>query len=82
MTRGSMLLGSAAMIALASSPALAQEAAPAPTQQPADASTAQQDTGAAQAAYDDYGDAEPIVIQGARARGSARSSGRSGPRGW
>ena len=70
MTRGSMLLGSAAMIALTSTPAHAQEAAPAPTQQPADAATAQQDTGAAQAVYDDYGDEEPIVIQGARARGS------------
>jgi hypothetical protein len=64
-----MLLGSAAIISLAS-PALAQQTPPAPTQQPADATTAQEDTGAAQAVYDDYGDEEPIVIQGARARGS------------
>ncbi|HET7604512.1 MAG TPA: TonB-dependent receptor [Sphingomicrobium sp.] len=44
--------------------------APAPTQQPATAATAQEDTAAAQAVYDDYGDEEAIVIQGTRARGS------------
>jgi hypothetical protein len=73
MTRRSTLLGSAAIITFAS-PAFAQQPAPtptqAPTQQPADAPAAQLDSGAAQAAYDDYGDEEPIVIQGARARGS------------
>ena len=82
MTSRSILLTSAALISLAS-PALAQQAAPAPaqqpadagpapapTQQPADAATAQEDTGAADAVYEDYGDEEPIVIQGSRARGS------------
>jgi hypothetical protein len=64
-----MLLASAAMIAVAS-PALAQEGAPALARQPADSAAAQQDSGAAQAVYEDYGDEEPIVIQGARARGS------------
>ncbi len=39
-------------------------------QQPATPTTAQSDTGAAQAVDGDYGDEEPIVIQGARARGS------------
>jgi opacity protein-like surface antigen len=69
MTSRSMLLASTAMMFLASS-AFAQDAAPAPTQQPANAAIAQEGTGAAQAVYDDYGDEEPIVIQGTRARGS------------
>ena len=67
------LLGSAALISLAS-PALAQSTPPPPdasaqpaattAQQPATPATAQSDTGAAQAADQDYGDEEPIVIQG------------------
>lgn len=72
------LLASAAMI-LSSSPSLAQQA-PAPdpsaaqpqataSQQPATAA-AQSDTGAAQSVSEDYGDEEPIVVQGARPRGS------------
>jgi TonB-dependent Receptor Plug Domain len=75
----STLLGGAAAFSLAS-PALAQAAQaqpadmgaaqPAATQQPANAPTAQSDTSAAQAADEDFGDEEPIVIQGARARGS------------
>src|SRR4029079_2642722 len=73
MTRRSTLLGSAAIITFAS-PAFAQQPAPtptqAPTQQPPAAPAAQLDRGAAQAASDDSGDEEPIVIQGARARGS------------
>jgi hypothetical protein len=74
MNRRSTLLASAAILSLAS-PALAQQAqpaapAPTPTQQPATATAAQQDTQAAQAVYEDYGDEEAIVIQGTRARGS------------
>jgi hypothetical protein len=72
----STFLSGAAFLAL-SSPTLAQQAAtgstqPAPstTQQPANAPTAKEDTTAAQAAYEDYGDEEPIVVQGTRARGS------------
>jgi hypothetical protein len=78
------LLGGAAVIMFAS-PALAQPTAtPTPppatdatapqpaaaTQQPATAPAAQQDTDAAQAVDEDYGDEEEIVIQGTRARGS------------
>ena len=75
MNRRSTLLASAAILSLAS-PALAQQPAPTapvqPTaaQQPATATAAQQDTQAAQAVYEDYGDEEAIVIQGTRARGS------------
>jgi TonB-dependent Receptor Plug Domain len=75
----STLLGSAAIISLAS-PALAQSTTPptdsaaqpaaTTTQQPTTPTNAQSDTGAAQAVDEDYGDEEPIVIQGTRARGS------------
>lgn len=80
----STLLGSAALLCTVS-PAAAQPAppppqapvdtsatqpAPTPTQQPANAPTAQSDTTAAQAVDQDYGDEEPIVVQGTRARGS------------
>jgi hypothetical protein len=40
------------------------------TQQPANPATAQSDTAAAQAADEDFGDQETIVVQGTRARGS------------
>jgi len=79
-----MLLASAA-ISLAA-PALAQQtpttpppapadtsttqSQPTPTQQPAATPAAQQDTTAAQAVNEDYGDEEEIVVQGQRARGS------------
>src|SRR6185312_16014388 len=43
---------------------------PTPTQQTANAPTAQSDTTAAQSADEDFGDEEPIVVQGSRARGS------------
>lgn len=83
MTFHSTLLGSAALITLAS-PAISQTAPPAASQpadtgaaqpasatpQPANASSAQSDSAAAQAVNEDYGDEEPIVVQGARARGS------------
>jgi hypothetical protein len=75
MNRRPTLLASAAVISLAS-PALAQQPAPAaptqptPTQQPANATAAREDTQAAQAVYEDYGDEEAIVVQGTRARGS------------
>jgi hypothetical protein len=75
MNRRSTLLASVAIISL-SSPALAQQSAPTvpaqstPTQQPANATAAREDTQAAQAVYEDYGDEEAIVIQGTRARGS------------
>ena len=73
----SRLLGSVAFLCFVS-PAVAQPAAgqgtatpPATaTQQAATPATAQSDTAAAQAADEDYGDAEPIVVQGTRARGS------------
>jgi len=80
----STLLGSAALLCTVS-PAAAQPAppppqapadtsamqpAPTPTQQPANAPTAQSDTTTAQAVDQDYGDEEPIVVQGTRARGS------------
>ena len=65
----STLLGTAATILLAF-PAFAQEAAATPQQQPATAPTAQDDTQAAQAVNEDYGDEEEIVVQGTRARGS------------
>ena len=62
-------------LAMIARPAFAQQAdasAPQPTTatQPATASTAQEDTAAAQAVDEDYGDEEAIVIQGSRARGS------------
>jgi hypothetical protein len=77
----STLLRSAAIISLAAAPAVAQPSpAPAPADgsaQPAPAAlqqtspaTAQSEGPAAAAAGEDYGDEEPIVIQGARARGS------------
>ena len=77
MKQHSWLLGSAAFLCIVS-PAVAQPAtAPAtqpppatPTQQAATPATAQADTAAAQAADEDYGDEEPIVVQGTRARGS------------
>jgi len=77
MKHRSWLLGSAAFLCIVS-PAVAQPAtAPAtspqpatPTQQAATPATAQADTAAAQAADEDYGDEEPIVVQGTRARGS------------
>ncbi len=65
----STLLGTAATILLAF-PAFAQEAPATPQQQPATAPTAQDDTQAAQAVNEDYGDEEEIVVQGTRARGS------------
>ncbi|HEX5257423.1 MAG TPA: TonB-dependent receptor [Sphingomicrobium sp.] len=76
----STLLASVATFLLAS-PTLAQQTPSPPTdttaqpaqtttQQPANAPTAQADTAAAQAADEDYGDAEPIIVQGTRARGS------------
>ena len=74
------LLASAAIISL-SSPSLAQQTpapspalptatqpAPRPSAQPATA--AQDDTAAAQATGEDYGDEQEIVVQGQRARGS------------
>jgi uncharacterized membrane protein YgcG len=85
MKHHSTLLGSAALLCVVS-PAVAQpvppppsqtpadtgaaQPAPSTTQQPANAATAQSDTTAAQSADEDYGDEEPIVVQGARARGS------------
>jgi len=69
MNHRSMLLAGAALI-FVGSPALAQEAPTSPPQQPATAPTAQQDTQAAQAVDEDYGDEEAIVVQGTRARGS------------
>jgi uncharacterized membrane protein YgcG len=77
MKQHSWLLGSAAFLCIVS-PAVAQPGtAPAtqpppatPTQQAATPATAQADTAAAQAADEDYGDEEPIVVQGTRARGS------------
>jgi hypothetical protein len=76
------LLASAAIIVL-SSPALAQQTASPPPEQPAEAqpapapttqqatpATAQQDTSAAESADEDFGDQEPIIVQGTRARGS------------
>ena len=65
----STLLASASLILFAQ-PAFAQEAPATPQQQPATAPPAQADTGAAQAAEEDYGDEEAIVVQGTRARGS------------
>jgi hypothetical protein len=77
----SALLTSAPLLLFAS-PALGQAAptsqpppdsatAPTSTQQPATAPTAQADAGAAaQAVDEDYGDEDPIVVQGTRARGS------------
>ncbi|HVU30848.1 MAG TPA: TonB-dependent receptor [Sphingomicrobium sp.] len=78
----STLFASAASLVLAS-PALAQESQPtppaaaeaggsqpSPTTEPTDAQPSQQDTSAAEAVDEDYGDEEAIVIQGARARGS------------
>jgi hypothetical protein len=80
----STLLGSAALLCVVS-PAVAQPAAPpsqtpagtsaaqpAPTatEQPASPQTAQPDTTAAQSVGEDFGDEEPIVVQGTRARGS------------
>ena len=59
------LLAGAALVSLAS-PALAQQA-PAPPPQPAAEPTAQAGT---EAVGDDFGDEEPIVVQGTRARGS------------
>ena len=84
MKHHSTLLGGAALFCLVSS-AVAQPAPPPPqapadtaapqpapsaTQQPASAPTAQSDTTAAQAVDQDFGDEEPIVVQGTRARGS------------
>jgi hypothetical protein len=83
MTNRSTLLGSAALILLAS-PALAQQPPeqpagtatdqqsqpPTATQQPTTPTTAQTDTTAAQAVDEDYGDEEAIVVTGTRARGS------------
>ncbi|HEY8434919.1 MAG TPA: TonB-dependent receptor plug domain-containing protein [Sphingomicrobium sp.] len=78
MTYRSTLLGGAAFFC-ALSPAMAQPAAapqgqaastPTPTTTPA----AQADTAAAQSVAEDYGDEEPIVIQGTRSRGSAIGS--------
>ena len=73
MKQHSWLLGSAAILCIVS-PAVAQPATQSPpptaTQQAATPSTAQSDTAAAQAADEDYGDEEPIVVQGTRARGS------------
>ena len=57
MNHRSTLLASAALV-FAGSPALAQEAPTTPQQQPATAPTAQQDTQAAQAVDEDYGDEE------------------------
>ena len=78
MTYRSTLLGGAALFC-AVSPAAAQPApppqqsaasGPTSTQQQASPPTAQADTAAAQSVDQDYGDEEPIVIQGTRARGS------------
>ncbi|HXS50185.1 MAG TPA: TonB-dependent receptor plug domain-containing protein [Sphingomicrobium sp.] len=84
MKHHSTLLGGAALLCIVS-PAVAQPAppppqapadtnpaqpVPTPTQQTANAPTAQSDTTAAQSADEDFGDEEPIVVQGTRARGS------------
>jgi hypothetical protein len=86
MTYRSTLLGSAALFLLGSPALAQQQAQTAPqqpaaastqqtppataTQQPANPATAQEDTEAAQSAYEDYGDEEAIVVTGSRARGS------------
>ena len=51
-------------------PALAQQAQTSSQQQSATAPAAQPGSQAAQSANEDYGDEEPIVVQGTRARGS------------
>jgi hypothetical protein len=66
--RSTLLTG--ASLALLAQPAFAQQAATTTQQQPANAPTAQADTAAAQSVNEDYGDEEPIVVQGTRARGS------------
>ena len=78
MTYRSTLLGGAAFFC-ALSPAMAQPAAApqgkaASTPTPTTTPTAQADTAAAQSVAEDYGDEEPIVIQGTRSRGSAIGS--------
>src|SRR6478672_8366783 len=63
------LLTSAAF-ALFAQPAFAQQTSATTQQQPANGPSAQADTTAAQSVNEDYGDEEPIVVQGTRARGS------------
>ena len=86
MRHRSTLLGSAALLCAVSPAIAQPAAPPPPpqpapetsaaqpasttSQQPANAPTARADTTAAQAVDQDYGDEEPIVIQGTRARGS------------
>jgi len=65
--RSTLLTSASILFAFA---AFAQQTPTTPQQQPATAPTAQADTRAAQAANEDYGDEEAIVVQGTRARGS------------
>jgi hypothetical protein len=64
------MLLTGASLALFAPPAFGQQATTTTQQQPANAPTAQADTSAAQSVNEDYGDEEPIVVQGTRARGS------------
>ena len=63
------MLLTGASLALFAPPAFGQQATTT-QQQPANAPTAQADTSAAQSVNEDYGDEEPIVVRGTRARGS------------